>query len=202
MYETIIMAGFGGQGIMSMGMLLTYAGMLEGKEVTWMPSYGPEMRGGTANCTVVLSTDPIASPVIKKPHTLIAMNRPSLDKFSPMVRENGLILYNESLIKERPKRKDVVVIGLLANDLAEELGEMRTINMIVLGAYLKLKPIVKKESIEASLKKVLPARRHHLLPINMEAFRKGCSLIEAPLLKESRFKGEKRANIASSVPSS
>lgn len=181
MYETIIMAGFGGQGIMSMGMLLAYAGMLEGKEVTWMPSYGPEMRGGTANCTVVISTDPIASPVIKKPHTLIAMNRPSLHKFESMVREGGLILYNASLIKEEPEREDVEIISLPANELAEKLGEMRTINMLVLGAYLRRRPFVKEESIEISLKKVLPKRRHHLLAINMEAFREGYSLVENPI---------------------
>lgn len=166
---------------MSMGMLLTYAGMLEDKEVTWMPSYGPEMRGGTANCTVVLSTDPIASPVIKNPHTLIAMNRPSLVKFSSMVKEKGLILYNSSLIKEGPERDDVTLLPIPANALAQELGEERTINMLVLGAYLKVKPLVRVESIEQSLKKVLPERRHHLIPINMEALCKGFLQVEDEL---------------------
>lgn len=178
MYETIIMAGFGGQGIMSMGMLLTYGGMLEGKEVTWMPSYGPEMRGGTANCTVVISHEPIASPVIRNPHTLIAMNRPSLEKFSGTVREGGLILYNSSLTDRGPLRKDVKILGIPANELARELGEPRTINMITLGVYLKLKPLVTYESIQEALKKVLPEHRHHLLPINMEAFKRGLTLMD------------------------
>lgn len=180
MCETLIMAGFGGQGIMSMGMILVYAGMLEGKEVTWMPSYGPEMRGGTANCTVVLSSEPIASPVIKHPHTLMAMNIPSLHKFSGMVRENGLILYNSSLIEEGPERKDVEIFPVPATDLAAELGESRSMNMIVLGAYLTLHQLVSEESIQQSLQQVLPAHRHNLLPINMAAYKRGVSLVNAP----------------------
>lgn len=178
MYETIIMAGFGGQGIMSMGMLLAYAGMLEEKEVTWMPSYGPEMRGGTANCTVVLSHDAIASPVIKRPHTLLAMNIPSLDKFASMVREGGLILYNASLIPQGSPREDITIFPVPANDIAQELGEKRTLNMVVLGAYLALRPLVREESIQEALKKVLPAHRHHLCSVNLEAFRKGASLVQ------------------------
>ena len=174
--EGIIMAGFGGQGIMFMGMLLAHGGMLEGKEVTWMPSYGPEMRGGTANCTVIISRERIASPVIRVPDTLIAMNFPSLEKFEPQLKEGGLLLYNSSLINTPPERQDLELLGLNVNEQAEELGEERVLNMVALGAYLGCRPVVALESVQASLEKVLPEKRHHLIEINERALERGKSL--------------------------
>lgn len=189
MYESVLMAGFGGQGIMSMGMLLAYGGMLEDKEVTWMPAYGPEMRGGTANCTVIISSEPIASPVLKNPLTLIAMNLPSLEKFSDCVRKGGLILYNSSLIPKEPDRQDVTVLAVPANEIAKDLGETKVMNMIILGAYLKLKPILRIESIKESLKKVLSRRKNHLIQVNMEALKRGASLVKEGL---ESLRGEAR----------
>ena len=134
MFEGVLIAGFGGQGVLSTGQLLAYAGMVEGKHVAWIPSYGPEMRGGTANCGVSVSTTPISSPVVSEPTVLIAMNRPSLEKFEPWVVPGGLIMVNSSLIKIKVKRTDVRIIYVPANDLAEELGNSKVANNIILGA--------------------------------------------------------------------
>lgn len=176
--EKVIMAGFGGQGIMSMGQLLTYAGMLEGKQVSWLPSYGPEMRGGTANCNVIVSEGLIGSPIITNDATCaIVMNLPSLTKFEADVKAEGSLLINSSLIEEKAKRNDVKAYYIPANEIALELGNARVANMVMLGAYIKLTGAVKKESIINALKKVFGPAKSHLLPINEQALTKGESLV-------------------------
>ncbi|MEC9488070.1 MAG: 2-oxoacid:acceptor oxidoreductase family protein [Halanaerobium sp.] len=176
MKEEIIFAGFGGQGVMLMGALLTYAGMTDEKHVSWMPSYGPEMRGGTANCTVIVSDEMIASPVVDTPDTAIVMNLPSMDKFEPKVKPGGLLIYNSTLIERRPERDDIDILAVPANDLANELGNIKVGNMITLGAYLGKKEVVGLDVVKKVLKKALPERRHDLIPLNEEALDKGYNL--------------------------
>jgi 2-oxoglutarate ferredoxin oxidoreductase subunit gamma len=178
MLERIIISGFGGQGVMLIGRLLAYAGMIEGKKVAWMPSYGPEMRGGTANCTVLISTEEIGSPIVSHPKVLIAMNQPSLDKFESNVSENGLIILNDSLIKREVKRNDVNVIKIPADDIADKLGNSRAANMVVLGAYVKKSGAVKLETIFKALEKALTGRNKKLLEINKEALKQGAELVK------------------------
>ncbi|GAG94135.1 unnamed protein product [marine sediment metagenome] len=178
MLERIIISGFGGQGVMLIGRLLAYAGMIEGKKVAWMPSYGPEMRGGTANCTVLISSNEIGSPIVSHPKILIAMNQPSLDKFEPNVRENGLIILNSSLIKREVKRKDVNIIRIPADDIAAKLGNSRAANMVALGAYVKKSGVVKLETIFKALEKALAGRNKKLLSLNKEALKQGTELVK------------------------
>lgn len=177
--EKVICAGFGGQGVMSMGQLLTYAGMLEGKQVSWLPSYGPEMRGGTANCNVMISEAPIGSPVITNDATAaIVMNLPSLDKFEENVAPGGMVLVNSSLIPKKVTRQDVKAYYVPANDIAGELGNIRAANMVILGAYLALANPVAVESIVEALKKVFGASKAHLIPMNEEALRRGAAAVQ------------------------
>lgn len=177
--EKIICAGFGGQGVMSMGQLLTYAGMLEGKEVSWLPSYGPEMRGGTANCNVVISESLIGSPIITdNATTAIIMNLPSLDKFESDVVAGGRILVNSSLIEKKVSRTDVETFYIPANEIAVELGNGRAANMVMLGAYLELVSSVSVESIIEAFKKVFGEKKAHLIPLNEEALKKGAAAVK------------------------
>lgn len=178
MLEEVIIAGFGGQGVMLMGRLLAYAGMLEGKNVAWMPSYGPEMRGGTANCTVIISSEEIASPVVPYPRSIIVMNKPSLDKFEATVQKDGLIIINESLIDQKVKRDDVRIVRVPANDIANELGNLKVANMVVLGAYLKKLGVVKLETIFKALEKVLTGRNQKLIDLNKKALKQGEELVK------------------------
>jgi len=178
MLERMIISGFGGQGVMLMGRLLAYAGMLEGKNVVWMPSYGPEMRGGTANCTVLISTKEIGSPIVSHPKTLITMNQPSLDKFETNVSENGLIILNDSLIEREVKRNDVNVVRIPADDIADKLGNSRAANMVVLGAYVKRSGVVKMETIFKALEKALSGRNQDLINLNKEALKQGAELVK------------------------
>lgn len=178
MLERIIISGFGGQGIMLMGRLLAYAGMLEGKNVAWMPSYGPEMRGGTANCTVLISSKEIGSPIVSHPKILIAMNQPSLDKFEQNVSENGLIILNDSLIEREVNRDDVSVIRIPADDIADKLGNSRAANMVVLGACVKKSKVVKMETIFKALEKTLAGHNQELINLNKEALKQGAELVE------------------------
>ncbi|MBA7497851.1 Pyruvate synthase subunit PorC [subsurface metagenome] len=178
MLERIIISGFGGQGVMLIGRLLAYAGMIEGKKVAWMPSYGPEMRGGTANCTVLISSNEIGSPIVSHPKVLIAMNQPSLDKFESNVSENGLIILNDSLIKREVNRNDVKVIRIPADDIADKLGNSRAANMVVLGAYVKKSKVVKMETIFKALEKALAGRNKKLLELNKEALKQGAELVK------------------------
>jgi len=177
MLEEIIMAGFGGQGVMLMGQLIAYAAMLEGKYSVWIPSYGPEMRGGTANCSVTVSDQPIACPVISEPSTVIAMNRPSLDKFEPMVKKDGLLLINSSLVDKRASRKDIRVYEVPGSKIAEELGNPKIANIVILGALLKLTGIVSPEKVMDSLRKVLGPSKERLIPLNRSALEAGASYV-------------------------
>lgn len=169
----IILAGFGGQGVMSLGQMLTYAGMLEQKQVSWIPSYGPEMRGGTANCAVVVTSEEIGSPVVVEPDIVVAMNLPSMDKFEPMLKPGGILFYNTSLIEREPARDDIKAIGIPANDIANELGNSRVANMVVMGALLAETGVVNTDSIKEALQKVLPSHRHDLLEVNHQAMERG-----------------------------
>ncbi len=172
-----VFAGFGGQGVMLMGQLLAYSGMYEGKNVSWFPSYGPEMRGGTANCSVVVSDAVIGSPVISEPEVLVAMNRPSLERFEGMVKSGGTIFYNSSLINIQPKRTDIRAVAIPANDIATELGNSRVANMVVVGAILKATGIVHIDTVMNVLtEKVLTGKKHDLVAVNRAALEKGMEL--------------------------
>lgn len=177
--ERVICAGFGGQGVMSMGQLLTYAGMLEGKEVSWLPSYGPEMRGGTANCAVTVSDKPVGSPLIASDATCaIVMNSPSLDKFESEVVPGGKILVNSSLIERKVERDDVEAYYIPANDLAIELGNPKVANMIMLGAYLGANKTVETDSVLEAFKKVFGPSKEKFVPLNKEALQKGSNAVK------------------------
>jgi 2-oxoglutarate ferredoxin oxidoreductase subunit gamma len=178
MEEKVIMAGFGGQGIMAIGKLLAYAGMLEGKQVTWMPSYGPEMRGGTANCAVVISEQEVGSPLISKDGTAaIVMNLPSLAKFEKELVPGGKLIINKSLVDVEPSRKDLDVYYVSANELAMELGNAKVANMVILGAYLELTKIVDVESVLKAFLKVFGEDKTHLLQLNKDALAKGAEAV-------------------------
>jgi 2-oxoglutarate ferredoxin oxidoreductase subunit gamma len=176
MTHELLVAGFGGQGVLSMGMTLAYAGMVEGKEISWMPSYGPEMRGGTTNCIVILSDKKVSSPIVAAFDTVIALNQPSLDKFETSVKAGGLLLYDSTNIISPPSRTDIQVLPIPASDEAVKLKNTKTMNMIMLGSFITLKQLVDIESIMEALKKVLPGRYHHLLPLNQQALQRGMEL--------------------------
>ena len=173
MNEEIIIAGFGGQGVLSMGKILAYSGIMQDQEVSWMPSYGPEMRGGTANVTVILSDDRISSPYLKVYDTAIILNQQSMDKFEMTVKPDGILIYDPNGITHHPTRTDINIYQIDGNTLATQMGNKKIFNMVVLGAYLKVKPIVKLDNVIEGLKKSLPERYHHLLPINKEAITMG-----------------------------
>lgn len=179
MKHELLAAGFGGQGVLSMGMTLAYAGMLEGKEISWMPSYGPEMRGGTANCITIVSDSKISSPIITTFDTVVALNQPSLDKFEQAVKPGGLLVYDSTSILTPPTRTDIQVLPLPASDEAVALKNTKIMNMVVLGAFIGRTQVLKIESIMAALRKVLPERYHHLLPVNEQALRRGMELAGA-----------------------
>ncbi|MEH7179646.1 2-oxoacid:acceptor oxidoreductase family protein [Neobacillus vireti] len=177
MLQEIIIAGFGGQGVMSMGQLIAYAGMLEGKGVSWLPSYGPEQRGGTANCAVVISDEPVGSPLVTNPSTAIVLNNPSFEKFEHRVRPGGLLIINSSLVTRVSDRSDVEIIEITATDIAADLGNARVANTILLGAFIELTKVVTCDSIIESLKKVLSEDKHHLIEVNKQALRKGAAMV-------------------------
>ena len=174
----IIFAGFGGQGILSMGQIIAYAAMIENKEISWMPSYGPEMRGGTANCIVIVSSERISSPIISKFDTAVVLNQPSLDKFEHSIKPGGLLIYEQSTILKPPTRTDIDILSIPANEEALKLKKKQVANMIIVGAFLAKRPIVKIENIVKALSKVLPERHHHLIPVNEKALEIGRRLAE------------------------
>ena len=178
MTEELIIAGFGGQGVLSMGKILCYSAIMQGQEVTWMPSYGPEMRGGTANVTCILSDDRISSPVLNEYDTAVILNQQSLDKFEAEIKPGGTLLYDPNGINRHPERKDINIFKIEGARLASELGNPKTFNMIIMGAYLKIKPIVKIENVEKGLEKSLPERHHKLIPMNIEAIQAGLNNVE------------------------
>ncbi len=177
MTEEIIIAGFGGQGVLSMGKILAYSGVMQNKEVSWMPSYGPEMRGGTANVTVILSDERISSPIVNQFDTAIILNQQSLDKFEASVKPNGTLIYDPNGITHHPSRKDINIYKIDAAEKASSLGLAKVFNMIVLGGFLKLKPIVSSEYIRKGLEKSLPERHHGMIPENEKAIETGKELI-------------------------
>ncbi|WP_246860946.1 2-oxoacid:acceptor oxidoreductase family protein [Bacillus sp. REN3] len=179
--EEILIAGFGGQGVMSMGQLIAYAGMSEGMHVSWLPSYGPEQRGGTANCAVVVSGEQVGSPLVSQPTTAIVLNNPSYDKFEPSVRSGGLLIVNASLVSKSSKRTDINVLDIKATDLANDLGNPKVANMILLGAFLGETGLLPDSAILDALKKVLSPEKHSLLELNQRALSLGRSLVQVTM---------------------
>jgi 2-oxoglutarate ferredoxin oxidoreductase subunit gamma len=171
--ERIIIAGFGGQGVMMLGKLLAHAGMVEGRKVSWLPSYGPEMRGGTANCHVIISDQIIGAPIITAATCVIAMNLPSLDKFEAAVRAGGRLLLNSSLIPRTTTRQDVRALAIPVNDLASQQGSLKVANVVMLGAYIGLSQAVQKDTLIEVLKEILGSTKQHLLDINLNALEAG-----------------------------
>ena len=177
MTHEVLFAGFGGQGVLSMGMTLSYAGMLERKEVSWMPSYGPEMRGGTANCIVIISDKPISSPIVTKFDSVIALNQPSVDKFEKSIKTNGVLLYDSGNVIMPPSRTDITVVPVDAEAEAQRLGNLKVRNMVMLGAFLSVCQVVNVSSVVKALAQVLPERYHHLLEVNRKALERGEEII-------------------------
>ena len=172
METSIIIAGFGGQGVLFAGQLLAYAGMDSGQQVTWIPSYGPEMRGGTANCTVIISPDPIGAPIVSHPDIAIVLNQPSFDKYEPLVKQGGLLVVNSSIVSELSDRDDIQTVYVQANTIAEEHGTDKMLNMAAIGAMLKLRPILSLVEFEKALIDHLPSRKAHLLEDNKKVLRR------------------------------
>ena len=177
MKTEIIIAGFGGQGVLSMGKILAYSGLLENKEVTWMPAYGPEQRGGTANVTVIVSDERISSPILSKYDVAIVLNQPSLDKFMPKLKPGGILIYDGFGIVNPPQRDDIRIYRVDAMDKAAEMKNAKVFNRIVLGALLKVCPIVSTDGLQKALYKTLPERHHGLIPLNMQAVEEGMKLV-------------------------
>ena len=178
MTEEIIIAGFGGQGVLSMGKILAYSGIMQGMQVSWMPSYGPEMRGGTANVTVIISDEPVSSPVLTKYDTVIILNQQSLDKFEAMVKPGGILLYDPNGVIRLPKRTDINIYKVEATKTSIELGNPKVFNMIVFGSFLKVRPVVTLDNVERGLQKSLPERYHNLIKLNLDAVKKGQEIVE------------------------
>lgn len=177
MKETIIIAGFGGQGVLSMGKILAYSGVMQDFEVTWMPSYGPEMRGGTANVTVIISDKRISSPIANEYDTAIVLNQQSMNKFESKVRPGGVLIYDTNGIITPPTRSDINIYAIDAASECARLGQAKLFNTMILGGYLKIKPVVAMENVMLGLKKSLPERAWRLLPENEEAIIRGGEII-------------------------
>lgn len=180
METSIIISGFGGQGSLFAGQALAYAGMEAGLHVTWIPSYGPEMRGGTAHCTVILSDEPIGSPLVGRPNIAIVMNLPSMDRYEPLVQPDGLLVVNRSLVDRPAERDDIRVIEVQANEIADELGDRRLVNMVMLGAMLAATGLLPVGCVEQALESHLPARHRELLEADRQALRRGAALVAVP----------------------
>ncbi|MGC9467749.1 MAG: 2-oxoacid:acceptor oxidoreductase family protein [Anaerolineae bacterium] len=179
-HEETVFSGFGGQGVLFAGQLLSYAGIAEGLYVTWIPSYGPEMRGGTANCTVILSEEEIGAPVVRHPSSAVVMNIPSMDKYEPLVKPGGLLLVNSSLVTRESERDDIRVVTIDASNIATELGNVRMANMVLLGAFAELTGIVSLETLMTQLDEHLSERQRKWLEPNYEALKQGASLVKQP----------------------
>jgi 2-oxoglutarate ferredoxin oxidoreductase subunit gamma len=178
MTEEILIAGFGGQGVLSLGKILAYSGMMQGMEVCWMPSYGPEMRGGTANVTVIVSDKPINSPILSTYDTVIALNQQSLDKFEDAVKPGGKLFYDSNGLTKLPVRTDINIYHIPGSAEAAKMENAMIFNMIILGGFLQAAPVVTLDYVEEGLKKSLPERRHSLIPLNLEAIRRGAAVME------------------------
>lgn len=178
MTEEIIIAGFGGQGVLSMGKIMAYSAVMQDMEVSWMPSYGPEMRGGTANVTVIISSERISSPIIRHFDTGIILNQQSLDKFENSIKPGGVLIYDGNGITRHPERKDISIYRVDAAEEAARLNISKTFNMIVLGGFIKVRPVIKLENVIEGLKKSLPERYHSLIPMNEKALIRGEEIIK------------------------
>lgn len=177
MQTEFIFAGFGGQGVLFAGQVLAYAAMDNGLEVTWIPSYGPEMRGGTANCTVIISDEEIGSPLVRNPAAVVAMNLPSLDKYEPLVKEGGYMIVNASMVDRAVTRNEIHTVMVAGNEIAGRLGDKKMTNMVLLGALLANVPLLPLQAVEKSLREHLPEKHHRLLPMNYQALREGAKHI-------------------------
>ncbi|MEJ2733567.1 MAG: 2-oxoacid:acceptor oxidoreductase family protein [Anaerolineae bacterium] len=177
MHEEVIISGFGGQGALFAGQLLTYTGMDEGWHVTWIPSYGPEMRGGTAHCIVILSSDDIGSPIIRRPSLCIVMNPPSMDKYEPLIMPGGLLVANSTLVRAESAREDIQAVYIPANELAAELGNVKMANVVLLGAMLGMREILPIESVKRTLEEHIPERRKHIIEPNKRALDRGVQFV-------------------------
>lgn len=178
MLKEIVIAGFGGQGVLSMGKILAYSGIMEDMEVSWFPAYGPEQRGGTANVTVIISDEPISSPVVNNYDIAIVLNQPSLDKFEEKVKPGGVLIYDQYGINNKVKRKDIDVYCVNAMEESMKMENTKVFNMIILGGLLKITPMLKIENVMKGLKETLPERHHHLLPVNEQAILRGMDIVE------------------------
>ncbi len=179
MQKEVIISGFGGQGVLFAGQLLAYAAMDQDLEVTWIPSYGPEMRGGTANCTVVIADEEIGSPLVRNPAAAIVMNRPSLDKYEPLVRPGGVLVINTSMVDREPTRTDIKILKVPGNEIAERLGDRRMTNMVLIGSLLANLDLLSKEALVKALQEHIPARRQSMIPANIQAITEGMTYIAA-----------------------
>jgi 2-oxoglutarate ferredoxin oxidoreductase subunit gamma len=177
MHEEVIISGFGGQGALFAGQLLTYTGMDEGWHVTWIPSYGPEMRGGTAHCVVILSHESIGSPIIRQPSICVVMNPPSMEKYEPLVRSDGLLVANSTLVRARSSRDDIEAVYVPANELASELGNVKMANVVLLGAMLGAREILPIESVKRTLDEHIPEQRKHIIEPNKRALERGVQYV-------------------------
>lgn len=195
MQTEIVVSGFGGQGVLFAGQLLAYSALDNGLHVTWFPSYGPEMRGGTAHCIVIVSDEEIGSPVVRNPKVALAMNLPSLNKYEPLLMPEGLLVVNASLVDRQPSRDDIEGVLIPANEVAEELGDPRLANLVLIGAMLQRRPIFSLEAIGRSLERHIPERHRDLLEINREAMARGATLAEKA--GGSRLKGSRSISLAS-----
>ncbi len=182
MQTEVVFAGFGGQGVLFAGQLLAFAGLDSGKEVTWIPSYGPEMRGGTANCTVIIADEEIGSPLVRNPKAAIVLNLPSLEKYEPTVLPGGVMIANASLINRPVQRTDLTSVVIPANEIAESIGNKRLLNVVMLGALIEKLPILPMSAIEDALKNHLPERHKKMLPANLEALRKGAAFARGEIV--------------------
>jgi 2-oxoglutarate ferredoxin oxidoreductase subunit gamma len=177
MNKEMIFAGFGGQGVMLMGQILAYAGMLEGQQVSWFPAYGPEMRGGTANCSIIIGDEPVGTPIVTEPSVVVAMNLPSLDKFEPSLPVGGTLLINSSLIDRKPHRTDVKTYYVPCNDIAQELGNLKVANMVMVGAIIAASGVVNIDSVITVLAKKIFKNKPKVMPINEQAIRRGLECV-------------------------
>ncbi|NMC33162.1 MAG: 2-oxoacid:ferredoxin oxidoreductase subunit gamma [Veillonellaceae bacterium] len=177
MNKEMIFAGFGGQGVMLMGQILAYAGMLEGQQVSWFPAYGPEMRGGTANCSVIIGDEPVGTPIVTDPSVVVAMNLPSLDKFESALPAGGTLLINSSLIDRKPHRTDIKTYFIPCNDIAQELGNLKVANMVMVGAIIAASGVVDIDSVISVLAKKIFKNKPKVMPINEQAIRRGLECI-------------------------
>ena len=177
MNQEMIFAGFGGQGVMLMGQILAYAGMMEGQQVSWFPAYGPEMRGGTANCSIIIGDEPVGTPIVTEPAVVVAMNLPSLDKFEPHLAAGGMLLINSSLIERAAQRSDVKVLLVPCNDIAKELGNPKVANMVMVGAIVAASGVVKIESVLQVLAKKIFKNKPEVMKLNEQAIRRGMACI-------------------------